>query len=63
MSSPSASSPSSSWVAEQFVPKFYDVLHKHPDFLSRFYKENSILSVWTDEHATAQGDLQVPMCP
>lgn len=49
----------SAWVADQFARMFYDVLQNHPNFLNRFYKENSQLSVslpWERQPLVAQGE-------
>lgn len=27
------------WIAKHFADKYYDVLHKHPEFMHKFYKE------------------------
>ncbi|GIL72097.1 hypothetical protein Vretimale_507 [Volvox reticuliferus] len=40
-----AQPPSPTWVGEQFISKYYDVLAKLPKHLHRFYKENSTFSV------------------
>ncbi|EFJ52297.1 hypothetical protein VOLCADRAFT_102958 [Volvox carteri f. nagariensis] len=59
-----AQPPSPTWVGEQFISKYYDVLAKLPKHLHRFYKENSTLSVadvQADGHAvvgTASGTLE-----
>lgn len=37
--------PRSPQVASQFSSKYYNVLEKHPNFISRFYKDDSTLTV------------------
>ncbi len=42
-------------VASHFVQKYYDVLHQHPTFLSKFFKETSTATVTLmDEHLPTQ---------
>ncbi|GIL45570.1 hypothetical protein Vafri_2769 [Volvox africanus] len=59
-----AQPPSPTWVGEQFISKYYDVLAKLPKHLHRFYKENSTFSVADVQpggHAvvgTASGNLE-----
>ncbi|PNW86579.1 hypothetical protein CHLRE_02g092400v5 [Chlamydomonas reinhardtii] len=36
---------SPTWVGEQFISKYYDVLEKLPKYQHRFYKENSLFTV------------------
>jgi hypothetical protein len=46
-------------VANAFASKFYDVLAVHPEYLSRFYKSGSTLTI-TDMHA--DGTSQQHVC-
>ncbi|GFR40146.1 hypothetical protein Agub_g702 [Astrephomene gubernaculifera] len=55
---------SPTWVGEQFISKYYDVLERLPKYLHRFYRENSTFTV-TDEQLngsaaveTASGSLE-----